>query len=115
MSALTRVSSFLGLAALLWGLSVSTLWACEQSKADKHFSKLTERLQLTDEQAPEVKSIFEAYKQEMRGNREQISGSRETLRTNLATVLTEEQMNAFLAMPRLKYRHAHKNDDRSSD
>lgn len=115
MSVLTRVSSFLGLATMVWGLSASTLWACEQSRADKHFSKLTERLQLTDEQAPRVKAIFEAYKQEMMGIREQISGSRETLKTNLEAVLTEAQMNGFLAMPRPGHRHAHKIDGKSKN
>ena len=56
-----------------------------------------------------------AYKQEIMGNRKQISGSRETLKTNLEAVLTEAQMNDFLAMLRPRHRKGHKNYDRLAD
>ena len=85
--------------------------------ADERLAALTERLDLTDEQAKQLKPIVEEQTKKQEDIFQNASGDRETMRAEMielldetmkqyAEVLTEEQMNQYQEMMQRRMRQA---------
>jgi len=82
---------------------------------DQRLARLTELLELTDEQAKQMKPIIEEQSKQQQELFENASGDRETMRAEMmklmeetdkqyAEVLTEEQMNTYREMRQQRMR-----------
>ena len=82
---------------------------------DQRLARLTELLELTDEQAKQMKPIIEEQSKQQQELFENASGDRETMRAEMmnlmeetdeqyAEVLTEEQMNTYRKMRQQRMR-----------
>ena len=83
--------------------------------SDERLAQLTEQLDLTDEQAKQMKPIIEEQSKKQQEIFDSASGDRETMRAEMmnlmeetdeqyAEVLTEEQMNTYREMRQQRMR-----------
>ncbi|MGB0867243.1 MAG: Spy/CpxP family protein refolding chaperone, partial [Granulosicoccaceae bacterium] len=68
-------------------------WSAE--KGEKRMDRLASKLELTDEQKTQVKSIMQANREQ---RQKQFQQNREALQAELSSVLTDEQMEEFETM-----------------
>ncbi len=61
---------------------------CQGKRADKHMDRLTEKLELSDEQASAVSTIFENQRSAMQTLKDETQ-------QQLSDILTEEQLEKF--------------------